>query len=138
MKKKSVDQFDLDGNYIQTWPSLVVASRELGCDHSNISFALDRSGRSGAGFRWKTSLDHTESVELKYNPRKEYTEEQRKDFNERIPRYMPVLYNLISKYDFINDFNRDDYIQEALLIAWMQFYSYTPTPGDGARFGAWF
>lgn len=137
MRTKAVDQFDLDGNFIQTWHSIAQAASALGLLHGNLIRALDISSRSEGGFKWKTAVEQRGEA-LVYRLKHTYTEEDRKAFEDRLKTHLPVLYNLLKPYDFINAWNKDDYMQEALAYAWMQFYTYKGCPGDGQRFGAWF
>lgn len=51
---KPVDQFDLNGNYIKTFPSQIEVERQLGISHTNISYACRHNGRAGQ-FKWKFS-----------------------------------------------------------------------------------
>lgn len=135
-KEKSIDQFSKDGVFLKTWPSISAAAAELGVEASNIWRSLDHPTKRDCGFMWKTSVMQmdTERFPMKYEP----SEEQRAEFNRRITRYMPVLYNLIKKYDFINGNNVQDYTQEALVFAWINYNSFTHSVDDGARFGGWF
>jgi len=71
---------------------------------------------------------------MKYEP----TEEQRAEFSRRLKLHMPVLYKLIGKYDFINQYNVDDFVQEALACCWINYFRFKHSIDDGARFGGWF
>lgn len=51
-----------------------------------------------------------------------YTEKQRAEFSGLIFRYTPAIYSIIHKYDFIRDFERDDYYQEAVAYAWERYH----------------
>ena len=59
---KPVIQFDLNGNIIKEWPSQIEVERQLGINHSRISYACKTGGRTGQ-FKWrygKTSNDYPE------------------------------------------------------------------------------
>ena len=52
---KAVDQFDLEGNYIETFPSTMEVERKLGINHVNISYACKEGGmkRTSGGYKWR-------------------------------------------------------------------------------------
>jgi hypothetical protein len=50
---KPVNQFDLNGNLIKTWPTISEASKGLGINPTNISIAVKKETRSASGFKWK-------------------------------------------------------------------------------------
>lgn len=51
---RSVEQYDFDGNYIQTFPTIADASRTLGISVSNISgCAGNKKNTTAGGFVWK-------------------------------------------------------------------------------------
>lgn len=49
---KSVEQYDLNNNYIQTFPSLMEVERTLGIPHASISYACKHGGRAKQ-WKWK-------------------------------------------------------------------------------------
>ena len=51
--EKKVNQFDLKGNYIQTFPSLSEAERQLGIRETSISSVLCNITKSAGGYQWK-------------------------------------------------------------------------------------
>lgn len=51
-KSIPVRQYDLDGNFIKSYPSLAEAKRQTGIDHSNIGRACRTNGTAG-GYRWR-------------------------------------------------------------------------------------
>lgn len=50
---KKVNQYDLEGNYIKTWNSIMDIERELGINNSNISSCCNGNKNSAGGFKWK-------------------------------------------------------------------------------------
>jgi len=54
-RKRKVDQFDKDGNFIKTFSSFAEASRETKTDSSCISRACDKN-QTANGFVWKSNL----------------------------------------------------------------------------------
>jgi group I intron endonuclease len=54
-KAVSIDQFDLEGNFIKTFGSIADASTELACQRSGICFALKGRIKTSAGYVWKYS-----------------------------------------------------------------------------------
>lgn len=55
IKKKSrpVDQYDLNGGFIRTWPSARDAERELGVDRTCIGDCCNYMVKQAKGFRWR-------------------------------------------------------------------------------------
>lgn len=49
----AVDQFDLNGNYINTYSSCVEAARQMNCSTSNIRDCLKNRQAHAKGFKWK-------------------------------------------------------------------------------------
>lgn len=49
----SVDQFSLNGEFIKTYPSISMASRELGCSINSISHTCTNVQKTGSGYIWK-------------------------------------------------------------------------------------
>ena len=52
-KYKKVDMYDLNGNYIKTFNSIIEASKEVNIYKSNISACCKRKLKSSAGYIWK-------------------------------------------------------------------------------------
>lgn len=50
---KKVNQYDLEGNYIETWDSIMDVERKLGINNSNISRCCNGYKNSAGGFKWK-------------------------------------------------------------------------------------
>jgi group I intron endonuclease len=51
----SIDQFDLEGNFLKTFGSIADAASELRCQRSGICFALKGRIKTSAGYVWKYS-----------------------------------------------------------------------------------
>lgn len=51
-RKKPVSQYDLNGNFIKTYPSITEASKETGIDYRNIGDVLKNKGKQTHGYRW--------------------------------------------------------------------------------------
>jgi hypothetical protein len=49
---KPVNQYDIDGNFIKTWPAQSEAARELGLYQTNIWHACKGHYKSCGGFKW--------------------------------------------------------------------------------------
>lgn len=128
-----VDQFTKDGEFITTYESVNEASIITGVD--NIKRSLDHPSRMEGGFKWKKAIE--QPIYYNYRGKTDYTDEQREYFNIRIPKYMPVLYNVARNLPFITPWNKQDYIQEALIHSWLNFYTYEPAINDGKKFGSW-
>ena len=62
-KGTSIDQYDMDGNYIKTHRSLALVERELGIGHSKISLCIHGYRRSAGNYQWV--LEGTEAP-IKY------------------------------------------------------------------------
>lgn len=55
--KRSVDKLDLDGNYIETFESLISAANSLGKDSgSNITGCITGRKKSAYGFKWRYTV----------------------------------------------------------------------------------
>jgi len=52
-KKKSINQFDLQGNFIKTWESMMEIQRTLKFSQGNISMVCSGKRKSSNGFIWK-------------------------------------------------------------------------------------
>ena len=50
---KPVLQYDLLGNFIREWPSMIKVEEELGIDQGNISHCCIGNRKSAGGFIWK-------------------------------------------------------------------------------------
>lgn len=50
---KKVDMYDLDGNYIKTYNSIIEASKEVNIYKSNISACCKGKSKTSAGYIWK-------------------------------------------------------------------------------------
>ena len=55
--KFQIEQYDLKGNFTQTFPSIRDAERQLGICRSVISRAINRLSNTAGGFQWKRSND---------------------------------------------------------------------------------
>ncbi len=53
---KSVEQYDLDGNFIKEWPLMSFAAKETGANLASISSCCAGKCKSANGFVWKKSL----------------------------------------------------------------------------------
>jgi hypothetical protein len=52
-KKKPVNQYDLNGNFIKTWESLREIERELNIGHSNLSLAIKQKNGIMKNYKWE-------------------------------------------------------------------------------------
>lgn len=52
-KRVAVKQYDLDGNYIKTYPSLEIASIETGTRRTSISLVITGVQRTAGGYKWR-------------------------------------------------------------------------------------
>lgn len=52
-KAKPVLQYSLQGEFIKEWPSASEASRQLGCNRSNINAVCHGQRNCAGGFKWK-------------------------------------------------------------------------------------
>lgn len=52
-KSRPVDQLDMDGNYIQTFPSMAEAKRLYGFAQSNIFYAINGRYAHAYGYKWR-------------------------------------------------------------------------------------
>ena len=57
--KKRVRQFDLDGNFIRAYGSVLEAAKTIHADHSNIIKALRGRINSCGGYKWKYDTEGT-------------------------------------------------------------------------------
>ncbi len=53
---KSVEQYDLDGNFIKAWPLMSLAAKETGTNLASISSCCSGKCNSANGFLWKKSI----------------------------------------------------------------------------------
>lgn len=60
-KGRKVDQYDKEGNYIQTYVSIAEASRKTSVSKAGISFALKGKNKTSGGYVWKYHIDNPES-----------------------------------------------------------------------------
>lgn len=62
---KQVDQFTLDGEYITTYPSIRIASRELGIHENSIACCCRGKYKTAGGYVWKfaTQLNKKQEVQ---------------------------------------------------------------------------
>ena len=67
--KKPIEQFDLDGLYIQTWPNVIEAEKALNIH--NISKALRGVNKTAGGFQWKY-IDSSKNIS-KYQTKRIYS-----------------------------------------------------------------
>lgn len=51
--EKKINQYSLDGEFIQTWKSTMNIERELGFRHNNISDACKGKLKTAYGYKWK-------------------------------------------------------------------------------------
>ena len=58
-KARPIDQLDMDGNYIKTFPSMAEAKRLCGFEQSNIFYAISGRYKQAYGFKWRYSTDHS-------------------------------------------------------------------------------
>lgn len=54
---KAVNQYDLDGNFIQTFPNATIAERITGVNRKNISNCVRKQSYIGGGYLWKLASD---------------------------------------------------------------------------------
>lgn len=54
---KEVNQYDLNGNFIKTYPSLKEAERQLGIQTTTISQCCRGKAKTAGGYRWKYVID---------------------------------------------------------------------------------
>lgn len=63
---KPVAQYDLDGNYIRTWPSMIQVERELGkCKWAAVASACKGRNHTCIGSQWriiKAGIDHKQNI----------------------------------------------------------------------------
>lgn len=50
---KPVLQFDLDGNFVKEWPSIMEVERQLGFNNGNISACCLKKQKTSNGFLWR-------------------------------------------------------------------------------------
>lgn len=51
--QKKVNQYDLDGNYIQTFEYIIEVTRKIGIDNSSISEVCKGKRKTAGGYIWK-------------------------------------------------------------------------------------
>ena len=59
MGSKTIMQYDLEGNFIQEWPSQKEIQRALGFLQSNISAVCINKAKTAYGYKWKFKDDNT-------------------------------------------------------------------------------
>lgn len=52
-KSKPILQFDLSGNFIKEWPSIIMASKGTNQTHANISYCVRGFTKTAGGYIWK-------------------------------------------------------------------------------------
>ena len=52
-RSKSILQYDLEGNFINEWPSTMEIERQLGCCNSHISACCKGKRKSAYGYKWR-------------------------------------------------------------------------------------
>ena len=52
-RSKSILQYDLEGNFINEWPSTMEIERQLGCCNSHISACCRGKRKTAYGFKWQ-------------------------------------------------------------------------------------
>jgi mRNA-degrading endonuclease YafQ of YafQ-DinJ toxin-antitoxin module len=59
---KKVKQYDLDGNYIKTWDSVMEVQRQLGIDNANISACCNkkRNHKTIGGYKWEYEVEQND------------------------------------------------------------------------------
>lgn len=98
-RKKCINQYDMNGNFIKTYPSISEAAKETGIDYRNISDVLRHKIYSIHNYRWTYSDEELQKIiYVKSN-----SSETKKD---RIPKSNKIcqynLYgNLVKIYDNI-------------------------------------
>lgn len=55
-KAKAVDQLDLNGNYIRTFPSMAEAKRQMGYEQSAICYAIKGKFSQAYGYKWRYAI----------------------------------------------------------------------------------
>lgn len=55
-KSKAVDQLDLNGNYIRTFPSMAEAKRQMGYEQSAICYAIKGKFSQAYGYKWRYAI----------------------------------------------------------------------------------
>lgn len=55
-KSKAVDQLDMNGNYIRTFPSMAEAKRQYGFAQSNIHNAIHGKYSQAYGYKWRYAI----------------------------------------------------------------------------------
>lgn len=60
-RKKPVNQYDLSGKYLKTYPSVTEASRLLGCRDTTICQACSGKSKTAIGFQWRYVADCIEN-----------------------------------------------------------------------------
>ena len=57
LKRKKINQYDLEGNFIREWDSISKIEKELGLHHSNIIKVCSNLRNKTGGYKWKYSLE---------------------------------------------------------------------------------
>lgn len=52
-KRKLINQYDLSGNFLKTWSSLVSVEKELHFNHANVSKCLNHHINNAYGYIWR-------------------------------------------------------------------------------------
>ena len=55
-KAKAVDQLDMNGNYIRTFPSMAEAKRQMGYEQSAICYAIKGKYSHAYGYKWRYAI----------------------------------------------------------------------------------
>lgn len=55
-KSKAVEQLDMNGNYIRTFPSMAEAKRLCGFEQSNIYYAIHGKYEQAYGYKWRYAI----------------------------------------------------------------------------------
>lgn len=90
---KSVEQYSLDGKYIQTFPSIIKASAKTGANDRHISCVCKGKRKTTGGFIWKYSIIEEETpylvfgVEIKDFPNYLITEDG-KVYSQRLSKFL--------------------------------------------------
>lgn len=64
---KTVYQYDLKGNLIREWPSIISITKELGYQKSEICNCLNFKNRSGYGYLWVYNKNDIDKALARYN-----------------------------------------------------------------------
>jgi hypothetical protein len=55
-KAKAVEQLDMNGNYIRTFPSMAEAKRQMGYEQSAICYAIKGKYSQAYGYKWRYAI----------------------------------------------------------------------------------